>query len=105
METEDRPSRPAEEKLLRGIVVLNVKVMGLALGTIFGLIIFVATNWLVIRGGDQVGKHLSLLANYFIGYRVSVLGSFIGFAYGFALGTFCGGVIGWIYNRIAGLRR
>lgn len=105
METEDRIPPPDEERLLRGIVVLNAKVVGLALGMIFGLIIFLATNWLVLKGGDDVGTHLELLSNYFIGYRVTFLGSVIGFAYAFALGTVCGGAIGWIYNRIAGFHR
>jgi hypothetical protein len=105
METQDRTPGPQDDKLFSGIVVLNAKIMGLALGVIFGLVIFVATNWLVLKGGKDVGKHLSLLSNYFIGYRVTFLGSLIGFAYAFALGTICGGVIGWIYNRIAGFRR
>jgi ABC-type dipeptide/oligopeptide/nickel transport system permease subunit len=68
------------------------------------LVIFFATNWLVIKGGDQVGPHLELLGQYFIGYRVSFLGSLIGLAYGFALGTLFGMFIGWIYNRIVKFR-
>ena len=94
-----------EEKLFSGILMLNAKVLGLALGVIFGLGIFVATNWLVIKGGERVGPHLILLSQYFIGYRVTFLGSFIGAAYGFALGTICGALMGWIYNKIAALRQ
>lgn len=94
-----------EEKLFSGILMLNAKVLGLALGVIFGLGIFVATNWLVIKGGARVGPHLILLSQYFIGYRVTFFGSFIGAAYGFALGTICGALIGWIYNKIAALRQ
>ena len=94
-----------EEKLFSGILLLNARVVGLALGVIFGLGIFVATNWLVIKGGDRVGPHLILLSQYFIGYRVTFLGSFIGSAYGFALGTICGSLMGWIYNRIVAFRQ
>jgi hypothetical protein len=94
-----------EEKLFSGMLLLNAKVVGLALGVIFGLGIFVATNWLVIKGGERVGPHLILLSQYFIGYRVTFLGSLIGAAYGFALGTICGSLIGWIYNRIAAFRQ
>jgi hypothetical protein len=94
-----------EEKLFSGILMLNAKVVGLALGVIFSLGIFVATNWLVIKGGPRVGPHLILLSQYFIGYRVTFLGSLIGAAYGFALGTICGALVGWIYNRIASFRR
>jgi len=94
-----------EEKLFSGILMLNAKVVGLALGVIFGLGIFVATNWLVIKGGERVGPHLILLSQYFIGYRVTFLGSLIGAAYGFALGTICGAFMGWIYNKIASFRQ
>ena len=93
-----------EDKLFSGVLLLNAKVVGLALGIIFGLGIFVATNWLVIKGGERVGPHLILLSQYFIGYKVTFLGSLIGAAYGFTLGTICGGLIGWIYNRIVAFR-
>jgi hypothetical protein len=78
--------------------------LGFVLGLVFGLVIFIATIWLVIKGGKPVGPHLSLLSQYFIGYRVTFWGSFVGFAYGFVLGTLCGSIIGWIYNKIAGFR-
>jgi hypothetical protein len=100
-----------EEKLFSGILRLNAKVMGLILGLLMGLVVFVATNWLVIKGGHispsgkyVVGPHLQLLSQYFIGYRVSFLGSIIGFAYGFAIGTFSGALVGWVYNKIVDLR-
>jgi hypothetical protein len=76
----------------------------LILGIIFGLIIFIATNWLVLKGGRVVGPHLQLLSQFFIGYRVSFLGSIVGFFWGFAVGSLVGTTIGWIYNRIVELR-
>ena len=100
-----------EEKIFTGILRLNAKVMGLILGLLMGLAIFIATNWLVIKGGHVtesgeyvVGPHLQLLGQYFIGYSVSFTGSIIGFAYGFAIGTLGGALIGWIYNRIVDFR-
>jgi len=100
-----------EEKLFSGILRLNAKVMGLILGILMGLVVFIATNWLVIKGGHispsgkyVVGPHLQLLSQYFIGYRVSFFGSIIGFAYGFAIGTLSGALVGWIYNKIVDLR-
>jgi hypothetical protein len=102
---------PNEEKLLRGVLRLNSKIMGLVLGIVIGLIIFIGTNWLLLRGGYTtpdgkyvVGPHLQLLSQFFIGYKVSFFGSIIGFFYGFALGTLCGSAIGWIYNRIVDWR-
>src|SRR3989304_3002804 len=95
------------EELFSGILRLNAKILGLVLGFLMGLAIFIATNWLVIKGGHitasgetVVGPHLQLLSQFFIGYRVSFLGSIIGFAYGFAVGTLSGALIGWIYKRI-----
>lgn len=100
-----------DEKLFSAILRLNSKVFGLVLGLLIGSMIFVATNWLVIKGGHVtpegehvVGPHLQLLSQFFIGYRVSFVGSLIGFAYGFALGTLGGALVGWIYNRIVDLR-
>jgi hypothetical protein len=93
-----------EEKLIHAVVVLNAKVLGLILGILFGLIIFIATIWLVIKGGPYMGQHLRLLSNFFIGYRVSYLGSIIGFLWGFAVGSLIGTSIGWIYNWIVDLR-
>ena len=100
-----------EEKLLRGVLRLNAKILGLVLGIVMGLTLFIGTNWLLIKGGHMtpngkyvVGPHLQLLSQFFIGYKVSFLGSIIGFFYGFALGTLCGSVIGWIYNKIVHFR-
>ena len=93
-----------EDKLFSGVLLLNAKVVGLALGLILALAIFVATNWLIIKGGERVGPHLILLSQYFIGYKVTFLGSLIGAAYGFALGTICGALMGWIYNKIVAFR-
>ena len=100
-----------EEKIFTGILRLNAKVMGLILGLLMGLAIFIATNWLVIKGGHVteggeyvVGPHLQLLSQYFIGYSVSFMGSIVGFIYGFAFGTLGGALMGWIYNRIVDFR-
>jgi len=100
-----------EEKLFSAILRLNTKMLGLVLGFLLGLVIFIATNWLVIKGGTidssgelVIGPHLQLLSQFFIGYRVSFLGSLVGFVYGFAVGTLGGALIGWIYNKIVDLR-
>jgi hypothetical protein len=100
------------EKLFRGILRLNAQILGLVLGLLVGLAIFMATNWLVIKGGHinaggeyVVGPHLQLLSQFFVGYKVSFLGSIIGFFYGFAIGTLSGTGIGWIYNKIVDFRR
>ena len=101
-----------EEKLFQGVLRLNAKIWGLVCGLLFGFAIFIATNWLIIKGGHisditgeyVIGPHLELLGQFFIGYRVSLLGSIIGFFYGFAVGTLIGTLIGWIYNKIIDFR-
>ncbi len=104
-----------EEKLFSGVLRLNAKILGLVTGLLTGFFIFIATNWLIIKGGyiapsgeTVVGPHLILLSQFLIGYKISFLGSLIGFAYGFAygfaLGTLGGSLIGWIYNKFVKFR-
>ena len=105
-------NRSEEEQLLQAVAVLNAKTLGLVLGVLLGLAVFIATNWIVLKGpqlneaGEYVmGPHLQLLSQFFIGYSVSFTGSLVGFIYGFAVGTISGALIGWIYNRIVMLRQ
>lgn len=104
MNSKNHKKAAGDERLFAGLLWLNAKVLGLVLGLMFGLCIFIATNWLVLKGGKPIGPHLQLLSQYFIGYRVSFWGSFIGFAYGFALGTLSGALVGWIYNKFVAFR-
>ena len=104
MDTKDKINKTNKERLFSGVLWLNAKIFGLSLGLLCGLVIFIATNWLVLKGGKVVGPHLLLLNQYFVGYRVSFFGSFIGFAYGFAFGTLSGSLIAWIYNIITKFR-
>ena len=104
METKKKKQLTQANKLFKGVLRINSKVFGLALGLVCGLLIFLLTNWLVIKGGDKVGPHLALLGQYFIGYSVSFFGSLIGLAYGFALGTLFGTIIGLVYNKIVDYR-
>jgi hypothetical protein len=101
MATDDKA---LERVILSRLLVLNAKVYGLVLGLIAGLGIFLATNWLVLKGGRAVGPHLSLLGQFFIGYRVTFWGSLIGFVYAFVCGYAAGYTIAWIYNRIVARR-
>ncbi len=82
----------------------NATIQGIAAGTILGLGIFIVTNWLVLKGGPIVGPHLALLGQFYIGYRVTFLGSFIGLAYGFVVGFLLGYVGAVIYNALRDLR-
>ena len=94
-----------EQMLEQAVLHFNGNILGIVFGTVTGLIIFVATNWLVIKGGENVGSTLGLLRHFFIGYSVTFAGSLIGAIYGFLTGYILGFLIAWVYNRIVILRR
>jgi hypothetical protein len=92
-----------EDIVLTRLLRLNATVQGLVAGTLLGLVIFVATNWLILKASAMeneapVGPHLALLGQYFIGYRVTFLGSLVGFVYGFAIGFLGGYLTSITYN-------
>ena len=92
------------ELLQKAIARLRASVMAVVFGLVGGTGLFVATVWLVVRGGADVGLHLGLLSNYIPGYTVTWTGSLIGFAYGVVIGAVIGGSIAWLYNRIVDRR-
>ena len=87
------------------LMQLNATVQGVATGLVAGLGIFIATNWLIIKGGPVVGPHLALLGQFFIGYRVTFVGSLVGFAYCFVLGFGVGYGVARMYNWLADVRQ
>ena len=89
-----------EATLQRTIRSLNARAWGLSVGLVLGLGLLIATNVLIIKGGENVGAHLGLLANYFPGYRVTFLGSLIGFIYAFVLGYGLGRLIATVYDKL-----
>jgi len=91
----------AKEAYRSTLLRLNARAWGIAVGLVFGTGLLVATILLVMKGGDQVGQHLALLGQLLPGYRVSVAGAFIGFAYLFVIGYAIGRVIGSVYNSLA----
>src|SRR5262249_260340 len=97
-------AKDLETLVLVRVVRLNAAIAGVVTGLLAGFALFVATNWLVFKGGPVVGPHLALLGQYFIGYRVSFVGSLIGFAWAFVLGFVVGAAVVAIYNRLADLR-
>jgi len=102
-EDEDQEiERLIETRLLR----VNALSFGIVAGLVAGLGLFVATNWLVLKGGGshEVGPHLSLLAQYFLGYSVTFVGSLVGFVWAFACGLVVGYAGSWLYNAVARFR-
>jgi len=83
---------------------LNAAVYGVVAGIVAGLGVFIATNWLVLKGGKAVGPNLSLLGQFSIGYRVMFIGSLIGFAYAFVCGFVAGHFVTRIYNWLLDIK-
>lgn len=90
-----------EELIEKAVVGLNAKLLGIVLGLLLGIGLFLVTNFLVLKGGENVGEHLGLLAQFFPGYEVTFLGSLIGFAYAFVVGFAIGAALGAVYNKVA----
>jgi hypothetical protein len=93
-----------EQIVLLRIMRLNAMVHGIVAGLVVGLGIFVATNWLILKGGEVVGPHLALLGQFFIGYQVTFVGSLFGFAYGFLSGFVIGYFVATTYNWLVDWR-
>jgi hypothetical protein len=87
--------------LRRAVARLRAAVMAVSFGMTGGVGLFVATVWLLLRGGDNVGEHLGLLANYLPGYSVTWWGAVLGLVYGAVVGGVIGATIAWTYNTIA----
>ncbi len=78
---------------------LNPLALGVALGVVWGVSLFV-TTWVSHYTG-YAGLFLEVMAqSIYPGYAITPLGSFLGLVYGFLDGLIGGAVIGWIYNRI-----
>jgi hypothetical protein len=91
------PVRDEERVLIeRAVARLQSGIMAIVFGFTIGIGLFLATIWLVIRGGQDVGLHLGLLRYYFPGYSVTWGGGFVGLFYG----ALVGGVIGWSMARV-----
>lgn len=99
------PADKEERRLIsKAIARLRAGVLAMVCGLMSGTVLLIATIWLVLRGGDQVGPHLGLLNNYLPGYSVTWSGAALGFLYGLLFGGAAGWMTAWIYNRIASFR-
>jgi hypothetical protein len=93
-----------EKVILTRLMYLNASIAGVITGIVLGCGVFFATMYLILKGGEVVGPHLSLLGQYLYGYKVTFTGSLIGLAYGFGIGFIVGYVVARLYNWFASLR-
>ena len=98
--SEHKTNTSEEEQIRRSVVRLNGHILGFVLAVIGALIMFIATNWLVLKGGEVVGPHMGLIDQFLIGYSVTFTGSIIGAAYAFVIGYVSGLFVAAVYNRV-----
>src|SRR5262245_45983120 len=104
--TETIQEQVESERLLEAMLRrMNARVLGLTLGALAASALFIATNVLLIRGGEHPGQLLGRLSWYFPWYEVSFVGSFVGAFWAFVWGFVAGILISLVYNFVAGLRR
>jgi protoporphyrinogen oxidase len=87
----DIPLEGVKEAFARAFAKLDRVALGLSMGTVAGMLLFLATLVIVLKGGPVVGPTLGLLNQYFPGYTVTFSGSIIGFVYAFVSGF----TVGW----------
>jgi hypothetical protein len=88
----------------QAIARLRAGIVAVVSGMVAGAGLMVATLWLVIKGGENVGQNLNLLSNYFPGYSVTWSGSLIGLVYGGLSGSALGWTVARLYNALANWR-
>ena len=74
---------------------LRKRALGLSLGVVWGLAVFLLTILSTMRGAGQT---LPKLSRYFLGYSVSYGGAFVGLFWGFVYGFIGGVLIAWLYD-------
>lgn len=77
---------------------LDRNALGLSVGITLG-VVFLLVTLLVQASGERIsGFSLGLLSQYFPGYRVTIVGSFLGLMYGFLIGFLCAWVFAFLRN-------
>ena len=97
----------AEERRRVGEAVARLRtgILAIVMGLVGGTALAIATAWLTLRGGLNVGQHLGLLRFYFPGYSVTWPGVVVGFGYGMLVGVGVGLAMGMVYNRLVDWRQ
>lgn len=90
----------ADELIVQSLAKLDGTALGISIGLMLGLVIFAATNFLIFKGGEEIGPNLALLSQFFVGYDVTFIGSLIGLVYGLMSGFILGWLIATIRNLI-----
>ena len=88
-------------RLARTITVrVDPLALGAALGIVTACLVFAATSFLMLTAGDEAATQLSLVSNYWPGYRATFAGSLLGALYGATTGAALGLVLAFLGNTV-----
>ncbi|MEP6957804.1 MAG: hypothetical protein ABI980_03670, partial [Nitrospirota bacterium] len=96
----------SEDKVIEvAFAKIDPLAFGIAVGVVSGIVIFMASAILLLRGGPVVGPTLSLLGNYLFGFEVTWVGAVMGLleggVLGFAVGALAAGLRNWALKAYA----
>lgn len=74
---------------------------GIAAGIFWGVTMFICTLLAFYTGYST--DFLRIIQSLYLGYRISLGGSFIGLIYGFIDAFIAGFILAWLYNKISRL--
>jgi hypothetical protein len=77
---------------------VDKRAFGAAIGTASAVLVFVVTIAVIAGGDADMKKGLTLLANYFSGYSVSVVGAVVGALWVFVIGFVAGWLVAFTRN-------
>jgi protoporphyrinogen oxidase len=102
-ETEPVPSPASEPAASLGLpelvfTRLDPLAFGVSVGVTAGILLLLATLFLIIKDGSVAGPGLLLLAQYFPGYTITLTGGLVGFAYAFVTGFLAGWGFAYLRN-------
>jgi hypothetical protein len=89
-----------ESMLLQHSLRFNTVIFAVILGLLGGGLLWSSTIVLLIKGGENLGTHLSLLSVFFPGYSVTWPGAWIGLLWGFVFGAVTGAVLYFSYGGV-----
>jgi hypothetical protein len=93
------PTLSPERVIEAAFARLDAVALGAAFGIVAGLGLFLATAFLLLKGGNNVGQNLSLLGQYLPGFTATWQGALAGLAEaglgGFGLGYAVAGLRNW----------
>ncbi len=87
--------------LMAAFARIDPLALAVALGSISGLILFITTAVLLVKGmldGGDPGPHLTQIGIYLPGYEVSWTGAVLGAAYFWVIGAVVGFVLAALWN-------